>query len=175
MHLTGSGCRLIGYALLALLMGISLYLFTRDTHGVAFLNLLPSAFRPDHPVSCPFCGSLPTLLHAYAFILLSAVVLRPATRRSLLGLSLFWLTLECLFEFGQLDGPARQIDQLLVDLGDGSDSYAWIGRFFLTGTFDPWDLLGAGVGAAGAYLTLASGTTEEVRNAQPDYPETTSD
>jgi len=156
---------IITKALIALLAGLLLYLVTRDPQTIAFARILP--FTPGwKPLPCPVCGALPSLLHVYAFILISAYVLQPTTRQQLLSICLAWSGIEAVFELGQLDGMASLYQSLLPHWLEENPLLSLTGDYFVRGTFDPLDLLCIGLGALAAYGSLLRGIAPEVTHDQ---------
>lgn len=143
--------------LAALLLGIPVYLLTRPAESVLFLQYLP-----DIHFRIPFDAggilyALPSFLHIYAFILLTASVVASSTHHLRL-ICLFWLVIELLFEIGQLHALALIItDHLPVSLS-GSVWFEAIPNYFLQGTFDPLDIAGLLLGAMAAYVTVVFST-----------------
>lgn len=117
----------------ALLLGALVYLAARapgsSAAALGWLPPLPAAWAP-------LLGPLPSLLHAFAFTLLTTALLGP--RRVFLA-ALLWTGIDAAFEIAQ--HPA-------------------IGR--VGGTFDPLDLLAA---ATGALLAMLFVTRLSRRNA----------
>lgn len=101
-----------------------------------------------------WAGSLPTFLHALALPLLTAAIVQPATRRAAAWICVLWLAADAAFELGQQPRVAAHL-AAVIDylLGAG-----WLGerlsRYFLLGTFDPWDLLSIMTGAAVAFVWI---------------------
>ena len=162
--------RLPWTALLALIAGITLYLLSRDPASAHFTAWLPSALFPDTPLTCRICGSLPSLLHVYAFILFSATVLQPASTKQLAWLCLSWWGIESLFEVGQIDAVAVSIHQQLPEWTEQLPLLGIMDDYLLHGTFDPLDLLFAGLGTLAAFGLLVGRLPAEVRHDQAKEP-----
>jgi hypothetical protein len=143
-------------ALLALIAGVALYLLTRPAQSVYFLQAVPFPIGIHNPLPCPLCGALPSLLHVYAFILLSAIALQPKSRRQLIAICLTWSGIEVAFELGQIDRIALMIHNVLPTWFQEIPLLSITGNFFLLGIFDPLDLLSIGLGALAAYRLLLS-------------------
>jgi len=100
-------------------------------------------------------------LHIYAFILLTAIVLNPS-RTGLALICSGWMAVELFFEIGQhpyfANHLAEAVPAWFVDFPflEVADSY------FLTGTFDPVDVLFILFGTAAAFLTLYKVLRREV-------------
>ncbi|MEJ2406094.1 MAG: hypothetical protein P8171_17690 [Candidatus Thiodiazotropha sp.] len=151
-------------ALLALGAGVVLYLLTRDPASVYFITLLPRSLWPDGVISCTACGSLPSLLHVYAFILISAYVLQPVTGRQLVTLCLGWFSIEILFEIGQIDSVATLIQPHLPSWSEQLPLASIMDNFLLRGTFDPMDILFTALGTLAAYGLLIGRLSGEMKD-----------
>ena len=145
---------LLRNALLALLGGAVVYLLTRDPQTVSALRFSPLPLWSGALVHCWLCLALPSLLHVYAFTLLSASVARPRTRRQALSLCLFWVGIEVFFELGQTAQLAAWIHDLLPAQFGNYPMLSLTHDYFIYGTFDPLDLLFIGLGALAAYRSL---------------------
>ncbi len=172
MRRYGPQWQLLGRALLALFAGFFLYLLTRDPPTVSLFRLLPLPTWPGEHLHCWLCGVLPSLLHVYAFILLSALILQPQTRKQVFVLCLFWSGIETLFELGQIDAVAVLLQHTLPLDIEHNALLSVTRDYFLFGTFDPLDLLFVGLGALAAYRSLTRMATPEVQHdhAKDDNP-----
>ncbi|MGV6817925.1 MAG: hypothetical protein ACWA44_11740 [Thiotrichales bacterium] len=137
-------------AVVALLFGLFFYLLARPPgtfYGIT------GGLAPTLLSKLPFSGQLPTFLHCYAFILLSAAFLGLKTLNAGLH-ALFWFVLESCFEIAQLPQIASAID------GHWPDSLSHyflldnVVPYFLNGQFDWLDLLSLALAGAAAYATL---------------------
>jgi hypothetical protein len=144
----------VACAVAALGLGVGLYIVDRSA---AHVYLLPSALTlPGAPVwaSGVLGGSLPSFLHVFAFILLTAAVLAPRTARSVAAIAAAWCAIDVLFELGQLPLLAPRIAAALPDWFRHVPLLDNVGPYFLRGTFDPADMAAILVGAALGYLTI---------------------
>lgn len=137
----------------ALSLGAGLYLVCRDPVAVYLLPDYPRKLIPEGTVQQLLCYSLPSLLHIYAFILSTALIIGP-TRKALVGICLLWVILEGMFEIGQGPAFADGIAAVLPAWFNGIPLLEAAGDYFRHGTFDPLDLLFVAVGAIAAYGTL---------------------
>ncbi|MGD8909746.1 MAG: hypothetical protein PVI92_10410 [Chromatiales bacterium] len=153
--------KLLLATLLALIAGITLYLFTRPPQTAYFMQAVPFLIVTDKPLYCPLCETLPSLLHAFAFILLSAIALEPKNRQQLIAICLTWSGIEAAFELGQIDRIAIWIQNVLPAWFQEIPLLSITGDFFLLGTFDPLDLLSIGLGTLAAYRLLMSTIASE--------------
>ena len=137
----------------ALLLGLLIYLSSRDPQQVYFLSYL-EAFQPGESAQPGlFSDFLPSLLHTYAFILLSVAVLSAslAQTRIICGV---WVVIESLFEAGQHQLVAGLISEPLRLWLDGIPLLEYSHEYFVNGTFDGLDILAILLGAAGAYVSV---------------------
>lgn len=141
---------LAGAAAGALAIGLVVYLADRPV-GSAWL--LPWAgLLQAHPGAANLAPWLPTAVHAFAFALLSALVLPP--RRSLRTLACAgWVLADLLFELGQHPALAAPLSQGLEALLPAALA-APLARYFQAGTFDGADLGAALLGGMAAWLLL---------------------
>lgn len=100
-------------------------------------------------------GSLPSFAHAFAFSLLSCVLL-PRRRLAMTVACLFWLLLDSAFEILQVPALAKPAAAALHSAAlvlPGADRIA---AYLLQGRFDTLDLLAGGLGAAAAFACAAT-------------------
>lgn len=151
--LRGASCNgiLLVAAGAALLMGLTIYLLDRAPAHVYFLSKM---HWPLITASGPgrLAGSLPSLLHVYAFILLSVAV-SPWPRR-VVPICGFWWLVDTLFEVGQHPALAPHIVAALPAWFQHVPVLDNTGAYFLRGHFDPWDLAAVTAGTLAAYLTI---------------------
>ena len=151
--------------LFLLVLGTGVYLFDRSWHQLAIAELVPLSLTPS-PMFGVLGGSLPSFVHVCAFALLTAALL-DGGRRLNQAICLGWLSVNVAFELGQHPKLATFIASAVP---------AWFGHvsvldktqnYFLSGTFDPLDILMATLGALTAYLvivnTQAQGVCHESR------------
>lgn len=140
-------------ALSALLIGVLVYLTTRSHQQVLFLNYLPEM---DVAFSLSVGGliySIPSLLHIYAFILLTSVVISASINAARL-ICIFWLIIELVFETGQHPVVASAISE---NLPEWFYHYAWlqsISNYFINGKFDVLDVMCLVLGSVFAFITV---------------------
>jgi hypothetical protein len=138
---------LVTLAGIALLLATLIYMFSRPA-GSSWLLPAPLNFGILLDMGTAGQG-LPTLFHAYAFVLLSAAVLRPRLR-VLCALCMSWFVLEAAFELGQLPAIAHLLETVLPD----SLARGQLLRYFQLGVFDPLDVVFALVGVVAAGITV---------------------
>ena len=145
--------KILTLAVSALCVGVLVYVFDRQAEFVYFLPSWMSLYCEQ----CGFFGNignyLPTFIHVYVFILLTAVIAVPCIAR-LIPVCLLWLVIDSIFEIAQLNLIAKWI---------GSHTPTWFNNipflenttsYFLLGTFDVLDLVSITIGAIAAYLTV---------------------
>ncbi len=148
-----SGWILSGVAAGLLLMGGIVYLVFRSSSTVYFLaGIFPEAV--NYSISTGYISnSIPSFLHIYAFILLTAVVLNPS-RTGLILICLGWVGVELFFEIGQHPFFAQYLTQWVPAWFANFPYLEVANSYFLSGTYDPVDVLFIIIGTAVAVLTL---------------------
>lgn len=129
-------------ALAALALGTLVYALDRGA-GTAVLWPRALTRQGGSPVFGAVGGSLPSLAHAFAFSLLSALAL-PWRRAWQAGACAGWAVVDALFEIGQHRALSGPLGELLPP----------IAAYLRRGTFDPLDVAAGCVGAALAYMLL---------------------
>lgn len=137
---------------LALLLGAAVYLVDRPA-GSAWL--LPAAWQAATPGRG--FGSvgqwLPSLVHAFAFSVLTACLLPRRAGRAA-SACLGWALVDSLAEIGQHAALAAPLAAALAPAFDVAPLAMRLARYFMQGTFDPADLAAGLAGSALAYLAL---------------------
>lgn len=140
----------ISMAIIALVLGVIIYLVERSGTGVYFL---PDAWEAISASS--WLGRhLPGLLHTFAFSIFTAALLAPSRAAAVLS-CLFWVLANSLFEFGQLDAVATEITGYLPTWFKDWPVLENLNSYFLAGTFDPVDVVFIVLGGAAAFVTMA--------------------
>jgi hypothetical protein len=98
----------VAIASLIFASGVLVYVFDRLPQHIYFLSGVL-----DHPLSKnPMFGligwSLPSFAHVYAFIIFT-VIFFPPTQKVYITITLFWLTIDCAFEFAQRPDIAKVV------------------------------------------------------------------
>jgi hypothetical protein len=154
---------LIALAGLALLTGVVIYVLDRSPSNVYFLRgwINEAEHRQaSQDLSEGYFGHLgyylPTLLHTFAFILLTMALVIPyqSFKKYILRVCLAWFVIESLFELAQMDTIANQIARRFSTGFAEIPFIENIPNYFIAGTFDVLDLLSIAVGAIAAYLTV---------------------
>ena len=110
---------------------------------------------------------LPTFLHIYAFILLTALVWG-IKRKTVLFSGLLWLLIEVLFELGQSPLVAPSVTARIPDWFSEISVLENLGAYFTRGTFDPLDLVAALAGCLSAWLTYELIHSKEVTHGNSE-------
>lgn len=140
------------YAIAALIIGILVYVFFRQPESIYFIPdgfIINNAY--SHAVSS-LTDHLPTFIHVFSFILLTAVI--SGSNRHIKLICITWLLIDSLFEIAQYDAPAEWLAHhtpswfSFIPVLENTKSY------FRNGTFDLIDLLSIAAGTLAAYLLL---------------------
>jgi hypothetical protein len=131
-------------------IGVAVYLYARGGDVYFVPQWIASGFSP-RPLFGPLGGSLPSFLHVFAFILLTAAVLRPGPR---LGgaICMTWVVVDGLFEIGQLEGVRGPLVAWLPEWFSDLWLLNRLAPYFQFGTFDILDLALIVTGGIAAYL-----------------------
>jgi hypothetical protein len=143
-----------------LLLGTGVYLLDRSWHQLAIADLIPLTLAP-WPIFGALGDSLPSFAHVCAFSLLTAALLDGGKTLNQ-AICLGWLSVNVAFELGQHPKLATSIANAVpawfrhVPVLDKTPTY------FVSGTFDPLDILMATLGALTAYLVIVNTQAEGV-------------
>lgn len=121
---------LLASGIAALCAGVAVYALDRPPASVGFL---PHGLAAGSGMFGALSGPLPTFVHSMAFALITAALLAPTRRAALLACAA-WAAINIVFEVSQ--------HPIFRDFAG----------FGLRGSYDPFDLLAAVLGAAAAYL-----------------------
>ena len=136
--------------LATLLLASCILLYALDRGGAVYF--LPDwAAEPNRPDIFGTLGAhLPTFLHPFAFILITAAVLRPWPRL-LPAICVAWFVVECLFELGQMSPFDSRIAAAMPSWFDSVPILQIAADYFTRGTYDSLDVLSIGLGTVIAY------------------------
>ncbi|WP_372523261.1 hypothetical protein [Sulfuricaulis sp.] len=140
-------------AAVALSVGLLVYLLGRQPEHVYFLFHGFSLAHGHHLLFGVLGNYLPSFVHVYAFILLTAAV-ADFSKARLLRICAAWFVIASLFEIAQHPAISPIIAAAVpawftrVPIFDNTAAY------FLNGTFDPLDLLSIVLGTIAAYVTI---------------------
>lgn len=136
-----------------LLVGVLVYVLDRPTEST---YLLPG-WLSISSMTGGFFGvvgnQLPTFVHVYAFILLTAAGAVPAVS-GITPVCLGWFALDSLLEIAQMEPIAHWIAMHTPDWFAGIPLLENTAGYFLAGTFDVLDLASIAAGTLAAYLTF---------------------
>ena len=144
---------MIGAAVGALGIGGLVYVFDRHPETVYFLSNSLSFQSAGFNLFGVLGHHLPSFVHVYAFILLTALVTSPYRLKPVYP-CLAWFSIDSLFELGQYDPVAQWIASLLAGGYSGLPFFENSAQYFLLGTFDVIDLVAIGAGTVAAYPTI---------------------
>ena len=146
-------------AISALCIGVLVYVFDRNAESI---YLLPN-WLSFNSTTGSFFGTIgnyiPTFVHVYAFILLTAAVAVPSIT-SIIPVCLSWFSLDSLLEVAQISSIARWIAMHTPDWFSGIPLLENTASYFMLGTFDALDLVSIAAGTLAAYLTVAITTRQ---------------
>lgn len=148
--------RQILIGLSVLLLGTLIYLTDRAPDQTYFVYKSPVniSLHNTLPTLFGFIGnSLPSFVHVFAFILITAGLLR-CQKRGCIIICTFWLLTDAMFEFGQ---KFKVLSSTLVpEWFSGIPFLENSKNYFLSGTFDFTDLAAIALGTIFAYFVLTA-------------------
>jgi hypothetical protein len=97
---------------------------------------------------------LPTFSHVFALSLLTAACFGGGSRAGLWA-CLTWLGIDAAFEVGQHPEIAEHIVPIIPGKFESMPVLGYAKSYFLSGTFDVWDVLSIVVGAIAAFILTA--------------------
>ncbi len=136
--------------LAALLLVVGVIVYAVDRGGAAYFLIGWTASHGEAELFGPIGNHLPTFVHSLALILITAAVFRPWPRL-LPAIVTGWVTVECLFEIGQISPLDAHVAAVLPAWFDDVPVLEASADYFIHGTCDPFDLLSIGLGATAAY------------------------
>lgn len=161
-----SPAMLAALAVLALLLGTAVYLLDRPA-GSAWL--VPPSWQAGS--TGRWFGRvgpwLPSLVHAFAFSVLTALALPRRPWRCAAACT-GWVAIDSLAELGQHAAVSGPLADALVTAFDGAAGAARVGRYFTMGSFDLADLVAGGAGGLLAYAALRRWLPPPETPADPD-------
>lgn len=136
-------------SVLVLMLGTLVYLFDRPEGSVPLFAEVSLARR--FPIDLGMLSQhFPSFAHTFSFAAMTAMLM--GRKRDMMLVCLTWLGIETVFEVGQLPILAHQFAALFPQEYGSLPLLSHTIRYFANGTFDPGDLLCAGVGALSAYV-----------------------
>lgn len=148
-----------------LVCGAFFYYCFRSQEYTYFLSLLGSYSPPQRTLLPPLFtigNSLPTFIHVFAFISMTAGFLA-SQKRGYLFICLAWLTIDVLFELGQGFG-----NTIILYIPDWFSDVLFLENtkdYLLHGRFDYLDLISIVVGSSVAYFFLMKTKQEKEETA----------
>jgi len=142
---------LLRLATALLVLGVLVYALDRGGTAYFLPDWLARATGPS--MFGALGAHLPTFVHPFAFVLITAAVLRPGPR-GLLFICSAWLVIECAFEVGRWSPLGQRIAAAVPGWFDGVPLLEATGTYFSRGTFDPLDILSIALGVVCAYLVF---------------------
>jgi len=152
-YLRKSRSYLIFAAISALTLGLCIYLIDRQPETAYLVSNGLFLNDTERPIFGVMGNYLPTFLHVYAFILLSAVVFAQSHRQVLI-LCFSWLIIDIIFEFAQISVIAQSVAVHIPGWFSGAPILENTADYFLIGTFDTLDLFSIIAGTLTAYMTI---------------------
>jgi len=140
--------------LIALFVGLIVYLVDRPPDQTYFIYKIDSAISLHHFLPClfgPLGKILPAFVHVFSFALLTAGILA-CHKRGCIVACLVWLSVDVAFELGQKFGMWSS--NLVPSWFEGIPLLDNTVNYFTSGTFDFMDLAAIVVGSLVAYLTM---------------------
>lgn len=145
-----SNFKQVGIGVLALVLGVLLYVLDRPAAQTYFVPEAVSLFQQNSKFFGAIGNQLPTLLHAFAFCLITCGIFS-ASRWNALGICVLWVLIDGAFEIGQQSDIANVIAEVVPDWFSQIPVLENTRSYFLYGHFDPLDLLSIVLGAGAAY------------------------
>ena len=140
-------------ALIALFIGVGVYLLDRQPESAYFMAHWMILGDSAQPFFGDLGNHLPTFVHVYAFILLTAVVVAPS-RAFAIAICIFWLVIDSVFELAQIRFIAQGVANLAPEWFRAIPFLENTSDYFLAGTFDVLDLYSIAAGSVAAYMTI---------------------
>lgn len=145
--------REIVIGLLALGLGVALYVLDRPASQTYFVPDALSLFEQTPSVFGALGNHLPTFLHVFALCLITCGVLGSGLREAAV-VCLLWLLVDVFFELGQHQDIAHKIVPYLPNWFKGIPFLENTADYFVQGRFDPVDLIAILFGAIASFLLI---------------------
>ena len=137
----------------ALAVGVLVYLLDRQPMSVYFIPDWISLVNNLNPIFGEIGNYLPTFIHVYVFILLTAIIVAPSPAW-IIPICAAWFAIDSLFELAQITPIDQWIAGNVPDWFIGIPFLENTSAYFIAGTFDVLDLLSIAAGTIAAYLTI---------------------
>lgn len=132
--------------------GVSIYVLDRQAEYTYLIPKWLSLYDQSNNLFGTMGNHLPTFIHVYVFILLTAIATAPSTTKNFI-ICLTWFLIDSLFEFAQITLIAQWIEKIIPDWLIDIPLLGNTTSYFVNGTFDVLDLLSILIGAIVAYIT----------------------
>ena len=143
----------ISISIAALVAGALVYLVDRQPANIYYVPDWLVLATNTGPVFGDVGNHLPTFLHVFAFILLTAFVVNSASSKLLL-ICISWFGIEALFEIGQITFISQWIAGHVPGWWAHIPFLENTSSYFVNGTFDILDLVSIAVGSVTAFVTV---------------------
>lgn len=138
---------------MALFIGVLVYVVDRPPQSICFLPEAFIRFGEKPKIFGIIGNNLPTFTHVFAFTLITVGFFYP-TQKNYLIICIGWLLIDLFFELGQYRTMNNKIVDCIPEWFNALPILKDCKNFFLTGTFDPFDLLSIFLGSTLAYLVI---------------------
>lgn len=142
---------LLGLA--ALIAGVLVYILERNPDTVYFLSRSFSLFHTKLEIFGRHGDYLPTLLHSFALILMTAAAIGKH-KVSAITVTLFWMLIEIVFELAQTQFIGSLIVSHIPQWFESVPVLENTYRYFRYGNFNTMDMASIVVGSAAAYVLI---------------------
>ena len=140
---------LIALGLVAMVIGATFYAAVRSTPRIFLLpEFLATSFTGTS--SMPGINALPSFLHTFAFVLMSAGVLACRRLFCAVKIALAWVLIELIFELGQHAAMKSWFIGALPAWFDAVPILDRVGAYFLHGRYDALDVAAIFIAALSA-------------------------
>jgi len=137
----------------ALAVGVLVYLLDRQPTSIYFIPDWITLANNLNPIFGEIGNYLPTFIHVFVFILLTAIIVAPSPAW-IIPLCVAWFAVDSLFELAQITPIDQWIAGNVPDWFTGIPFLENTSAYFIAGTFDFLDLLSIAAGTVAAYLTI---------------------
>jgi hypothetical protein len=135
------------------MLSVGILIYALDRAGTTYFVPTWLAREAGPAVFGTLGAHLPTFIHPFAFVLITAVALRPWPRL-LPAICVGWFVIESAFEFGQRAPLGERIAAMTPAWFADLPVLEAVPAYFARGTFDPLDILSIGLGVIGGYLVV---------------------
>lgn len=143
-------CIVVG--MLTLAFGVLVYVLDRPAQHVYFISGYFSLFDEGSLTFGVAGQNLPSFIHVFSLSLITIGVLNSTRYLHLALICLLWALVNTFFEIGQHNYVSEILIESIPDWFDKLPLLDATRFFFLSGTFDVFDLIGIIIGATCAYL-----------------------